>query len=376
MIPIIRSWIDRYFHNEEALLLLVLLLLGFLVIWFMGNDIGPVLVAIVIAFLMQGMVSWLNDRGLPHVLSCTLALLVLIGIMIAILVFLVPVIWDQATRLIAELPSMVTQGQQLLLHLPEEYPSFVTEEQITQLIRHISNELGTIGQNILSFSLAKLPVLFFILLYFVMVPLLVFFFLKDSKPMLRWVGSLLPRERPVMSKVWEEMNLQIANYVRGKVIEIVLVAATSYVCFIILGLNYALLLALAVGFSVVIPYIGAVVVTIPVLLIGYFQWGFGYDLLYLSIVYLIIQGIDGNVLVPVLFSEAVKLHPVAIIMAVLVFGGLWGFWGIFFAIPLATLVKAISNAWPSPVFAQASSEPALIENIESEALDSSSDTTS
>ena len=59
-----------------------------------------------------------------------------------------------------------------------------------------------------------------------------------------------------------------------------------------------------------------------------------------------IQALDGNVLVPLLFSEAVNMHPVAIIAAVLVFGGIWGMWGVFFAIPLATLVKAILYAWP------------------------------
>jgi len=166
--------------------------------------------------------------------------------------------------------------------------------------------------------------------------------------MLAWVGSLLPKKRPVMNKIFAEMNQQIANYVRGKAIEILIVGSVSYVSFTILGLDFALLLALAMGFSVVIPYIGAVVVTIPVLLIGFFQWGWGYELLYLTIAYAIIQGLDGNVLVPLLFSEAVKLHPAAIILAVLFFGGLWGFWGVFFAIPLATLVKAIGNAWPSP----------------------------
>jgi putative permease len=64
------------------------------------------------------------------------------------------------------------------------------------------------------------------------------------------------------------------------------------------------------------------------------------------IAYAIIQALDGNVLVPLLFSEALNLHPVAIIVAILVFGGLWGFWGIFFAIPLATVVQAVLKAWP------------------------------
>ena len=66
----------------------------------------------------------------------------------------------------------------------------------------------------------------------------------------------------------------------------------------------------------------------------------------MMIAYAIIQALDGNVLVPLLFSEALNLHPVAIIVAILVFGGLWGFWGIFFAIPLATVVQAVLKAWP------------------------------
>ncbi|NAX01526.1 AI-2E family transporter, partial [Vibrio sp. V34_P3A8T189] len=78
-----------------------------------------------------------------------------------------------------------------------------------------------------------------------------------------------------------------------------------------------------------------------------FQWGLTPQYYTLLIAYFIIQILDGNVLVPILFSEAVNLHPVAIIIAVLVFGGLWGFWGVFFAIPLATLVKAVWHALPS-----------------------------
>jgi len=65
------------------------------------------------------------------------------------------------------------------------------------------------------------------------------------------------------------------------------------------------------------------------------------------VIYGVIQFVDGNILVPLLFSEAVNLHPVAIITAILLFGGMWGLWGVFFAIPLATLIKAVINAWPS-----------------------------
>jgi len=113
-----------------------------------------------------------------------------------------------------------------------------------------------------------------------------------------------------------------------------------------MDLSYAPLLAVIVGLSVLIPYIGAAVVTLPVALVGYFQWGLSSEFAWLLVWYAGIQFLDGNVLVPILFSEALNLHPVAIIGAILVFGGLWGFWGVFFAIPLATLVKALINVWP------------------------------
>ena len=107
-----------------------------------------------------------------------------------------------------------------------------------------------------------------------------------------------------------------------------------------------LLIAVLVGFSVLIPYIGAFVVTIPVVGVALFQFGAGTEFWSLFAVYLIIQALDGNLLVPVLFSEAVNLHPLVIILSVVIFGGLWGFWGVFFAIPLATLIKAVVHAWP------------------------------
>ena len=164
---------------------------------------------------------------------------------------------------------------------------------------------------------------------------------------LGWMGRFLPKERHLVNEVWKEMDAQIGNYVRGKFNEIIIIGGASYIVFVLLGLNYAPLLGLIVGLSVLIPYIGATVVTLPIAFVGYFQWGISSDFAWLMGCYFVIQFLDGNVLVPILFSEAVNLHPVAIIVAILVFGGLWGFWGVFFAIPLATLVKALINVWPT-----------------------------
>ena len=164
---------------------------------------------------------------------------------------------------------------------------------------------------------------------------------------LSWLGHFLPNERRLIAEVWTELDIKIASYIRGKFIEVLVVWFASYMAFVVMDLNYALLLSLLVGLSVIIPYVGATLVTIPVALIAYFQWGWTSEFGYLMAAYAVIQFLDGNLLVPLLFSEVVNLHPLAIIVAVVFFGSLWGVWGVFFAIPLATLIQAILKAWPS-----------------------------
>jgi len=349
MMRLIRNWIDQYFSDEEALFLLLLLVVGFVIVLSFGTILAPAIASIILAYLLQGPVEGLKRLGLPHILASSLMFILFLVICSAILFILIPAIWTQITQLFNELPKMLSKLQHLTVELPEKYPQIFDEAQVKAFGATITDELGRLGQVVVSLSLSTLPNLVGLLIYIILVPILVFFFLKDGKLMVNWWVSVMPTKRILIGQVWREMDQQFANYIRGKVLEIIIVGTVTYVAFAIMGLRYAALLALLVGFSVVIPYIGAAVVTVPVVLIAYFQWGFTPEFYYVVAVYFIIQALDGNVLVPLLFSEAVNLHPVVIILSVLVFGGLWGLWGVFFAIPLATLFKAVLTSWPKGV---------------------------
>ena len=150
----------------------------------------------------------------------------------------------------------------------------------------------------------------------------------------------------MLQNVWVEMDDQLSNYARGKAIEIVIVGLVAAIIFMYFDLQYVALLSVLVGFSVLIPFLGAFIVTLPVAVLGLLQFGLTFDFWLLMGLYVILQMLDGYLLVPILFSDAVKLHPVIIMLAVFIFGGMFGFWGIFFAIPIATLIKAIWNSWP------------------------------
>ena len=346
MIRFFTEWYRRYFSDPQAVLLAVMLILGFAIVIFMGGMLAPVLAAIVIAYLLEGSVQHLTKIRVPRIVAVTIVFLLFLTFSVAIIVGLLPLISRQLTELVQQLPYIINDWQQLLLHLPEKYPQLMTEEQVWDFVQVIRSGIAELGQTVFSLSLASIPRLITVLVYLVLGPVLVFFFLKDKSLITGWFANILPKERPLLDRVWQEMDGQIGNYVRGKFYEIMIVGSITFTVFSLMGLKYAVLLSVLVGLSVIIPYIGATVATIPVAIAAYIQWGWGADFGWIMLAYGIIQTLDGNLLVPLLFSEAVNLHPIAIIVAVLVFGGLWGFWGVFFAIPLATLVNALLSAWP------------------------------
>jgi len=346
MITPLRNLYARYFSDPEAVILGVLLLVSTLVVVYFGGMLAPVLASLVIAFVLEGVVRLLEQMHVPRQPAVWLAFTLFMAALLLVLLGLLPLLSQQLTELVGELPRMVANGQKALMQLPERYPLLISPEQLATLNDSVRAEIAELGQSLVSYSLASIVGLLTMLVYLVLMPLLVFFFLKDKRQILDWFNRYLPSDRGLTNRVWADVEVQIANYVRGKFIEILVIWAVTYATFAIMGLQYAMTLSLAVGLSVIIPYVGAVVVTLPITLVAFFQWGLTPDFYYLVIAYLVIQALDGNVLVPLLFSEVVNIHPIAIIIAILFFGGIWGIWGVFFAIPLATLVQAVLVSWP------------------------------
>ena len=343
---LLTSWFRRTFADPQVVILGIVLIVSVLIIAGLGRMLAPVFASIVIAYLLEAVVARLQQLGLARIASVLLVFLLFLASLFFLLFGLVPMLTRQLTQLVQQLPNYITQGQELLLQLPQRYPQLISEQQIQHVINSVGAELAVAGQAFLTWSLTSVGTVVGLLILLILIPVLVFFLLKDKDLLIDWFKSFLPAERHLVSSVWADVEAQIANYVRGKAGEIVIVGAVSYITFVSLGLKYSALLATMVGFSVLIPYIGAAVITLPIAFVAYFQWGWGWSFGQVMIAYGIIQALDGNVLVPLLFSEALNLHPVAIIVAILVFGGLWGFWGVFFAIPLATVVQAVLRAWP------------------------------
>lgn len=347
MIDIFKRWYERNFASPQTVILAMILIIGTVLVVVMSNHLMPILVSIVIAYLFEGSVQKLGIIGISRTISASVMTAMFLTMILFVVLVLLPLLSAQLSDLFQKLPNMFARGHVLLAELPEKYPDFVSDLQIEELLTLIRSEITNQGQQLVSLSLSSVVGVITFVVYLILLPLMVFFFLKDKYLILYWVSRFLPEDRELVQDVWTELNIKIASYVRGKFMEIAIVWVSTYIGFAVMGLNYAMLLSLVVGLSVIIPYVGATVVTIPVIIIAFFQFGAESSFGYVMLIYGIIQFLDGNLLVPLLFSEVVNLHPVAIIVAVVFFGSFWGVWGVFFAIPLATLIQAVINVWPS-----------------------------
>ena len=346
MLEEINNLFRKIFSSEETLVFALLLSGAFLTLFFFGNILTPFLVSIIFAYLLVGMQKRLEEYGLNSTLALILTYSFFLLIGIALMVWLVPLVYQQLQSLILEIPKWVNSFMIFVQNVPEKYPDLVSSDQITKFLQTLSGQITTISEDFLKASITGIQNTVTIAINLVLLPILVFFFLFDRKSIISDFLGVLPKKRAMLEKVWVEMDDQLSNYARGKAIEILIVGLAAAILFMYFDLQYVALLSVLVGFSVLIPFIGAFVVTIPVAAVGLLQFGLTFDFWLLMGLYVILQMLDGNLLVPILFSDAVKLHPVIIILAVFIFGGMFGFWGIFFAIPIATLIKAIWNSWP------------------------------
>ncbi len=344
---ILVRWFKQRFSDPQVVVLIGLLALGAALILWTGRILTPVFAAVILAYLLEGPTSWLERHGLPRLIGVVIVFTVFLVCLLVVSLILLPLLYRQITQIILQIPAMVSWGKQQLLLLPQRYPELVSADQITQAMNVVQSELGRMGQGLVTISVASIRGLATFLIYLVLVPLMIFFMLKDKRMLLNWFNRFMPNDHRLSVQVWRDVDRQIGNYIRGKCIEILIVWAASALAFSIIGLQAAMLFGFFVGLSVLIPYVGVTVMAFPVAIMAYFQWGFSESFAYTVGAYTIIQLLDGNLLAPLLLSDVVDLHPLAIVSAVLLSGGLWGIPGVFFAIPLATVVQAILRALPT-----------------------------
>ena len=343
MINFLKNFFDKYFFDEEQYAALFIISIGIVILYFLGGIIAPVLVSILIAYILNGLTSFMEEKGNSRILALTVTLIIFGLFYLSIFLFL-PFLSRQILLLVSDIPQIYESVNSFLSNQLAGYG--LQSNQLDEVVINAFSYIPTLFQNALLQLNSGFSAVMNALLYLIIVPFLVFFLLKDRDIFINYAKNLLPQKKNLLTKIWNDLNVQLYGYLRGKGLEMIIVALVTGFVFYLQEVNYSIILAILVGLSVLIPYVGAILVTIPVVLIGLFQWGLDSSFYIFITSYMIIQALDGNVLMPLLLGREVKLHPVIIITAVLIFGGIWGFWGLLLAIPIATFLRAILVAWP------------------------------
>ena len=345
MFDYLKGFFKNYFYEEEQFAALFLLIIAGILLYFIGSTITPIFVSILIAYLLNGVMNFFEGKNYSKKTAFYFSFTIFLVFYLIVLVSL-PYVTGQIASLINELPAIVAFVQNLFDNLIIRYPNFFTTEQVEEIFASSTSFIPSIAEQVLIQLNTGFSAIMNALIFLILTPILVFFFLKDKSEMLSYVTYFLPNKRILLSQIWSDLNTQLFGYVRGKALEMIIVGSVTTLAFLILGVNYSVILGILVGMSVLIPLFGAILVTIPVVAIGLFQWGLDTSFFIFLFVYLLIQILDGNVLFPLLMGNEVNLHPVLIILAILVFGGIWGFWGLLLAVPIATLIRAVFKVWP------------------------------
>lgn len=347
MIEQLNSFFKKIFNSEETIIFSLVLLFAIILVIFFGSILTPFIISIVVAYLLVGLQKKIESFNVSKYFALLITFAIFIVTGAAMLIWLLPILYIQLQAFVLDVPGLFNDFLDFVSGLPAKFPDLVSSDQISIFFQAVSSELSSVTQNLVKSSISGIQSTITILLYAILFPVLVFFFLFDRDNIINGLMKLIPGRREMFTDIWKEMDVQLSNYVRGKVIEIFIVGLSAAIIFASLGLKYSALLSVLVGLSVLIPYVGAFLVTIPVVVVGLLQFGLVPQFWILVGLYLLLQALDGNLLVPIIFSDAVKLHPVVIIFSVFIFGSMFGFWGVFFSIPIATFIKAVWNAWPS-----------------------------
>ncbi len=343
----VSNWYSRHLNQPEAVALLLFLWVMIIALYFLGSILLPLLMALVLAYLLEWPVASLERFKVPRLLSVIIVFSLFISLLVLTAVGLVPILKHQLSSLLNSLPEMFAEGKKLLMSFQKDYPYLISESQYIDIVDSIKNYGTTSGTYLLSFSLASISNILTIILYLVLVPILVFFLLKDKNVLAHQANMFMPEESTLIYKVFDEVHIGLGNYIRGKFLEAVIVSISTAIVLKYFNLPYNALLSVLVGISVFFPFVGTIVCTVPIALVGMFHLGLGSAFVQMMIAYTLVQVVDAQLLVPIILAEALNMRTIFIILSIILFGGLFGFWGVVFAIPLAILIRAIINLWPS-----------------------------
>lgn len=359
----LQTWSGRFkrffLDNKFVLFLLVLLLIGLNILVFTKTSFIftpiivllktislPIILTGIVFYLLNPVVDFLERRRIRRIYSILLLYLLVIGLITITIVSIIPFLKEQIMSLIDNIPRYVdvveNQTKQLI------GSNFVNQAQqtmninISDLATKVSDQAATIVNSTFTGVGNFIGALTEIIISIVTVPFILFYLLKDGRKLPVYILKFVPtRLKEQTYTVLSEMNHRLSSYIRGQIIVSFCIGFLLFIGYLIIGLDYASLLAVIAACTSIVPYLGPTIAITPAIIIAIVTSPL--MLLKLVIVWTIVQLIEGKLISPQIMGKNLHIHPITIIFLLLTAGKLFGVVGIILAIPGYAVTKVITT---------------------------------
>lgn len=313
------------------------------VLWALGDVLLPFVIGSTIAYFIDPMADRLERAGLSRMAATAVITFLAILVFVVVTLLVVPTLVSQTIGLIKVMPQVM---RDLQAFLTDTFPSMLDESStLRKTLISIGETIQSQGGEVLNSLVGSALKVANVLVFFVVVPVVTIYMLLDWDRMIARIDSLLPRDHaPVIRRLASEIDATLASFIRGMG-TVCLILGTYYaITLMLVGLQFGLVVGFIAGLVTFIPYLGAVIGGALAIGLALFQfWGDWASIGLVVIVFVVGQMIEGNFLTPRLVGKSVGLHPVWLLLALSVFGSMFGFLGLLIAVPMAAALGVLTR---------------------------------
>lgn len=320
--------------STSTIIRVVLILLGLWFLYLVRDVVAILLISLIFASALDRWVDWLQRHYIPRAVGILLIYVVVIGVFSLVISSLVPPLITEIRGVASDFPAYwerLTQGV-LRVRSFSEAPAFVNGLQ--RALDSVGDILAETGQGVFS----SLFSIFGGLVSFIIVLVMTFYMTVSESAMKSALRSLLPdRYQPYITHLLSRMQDRIGAWLQGQLVLSIVIASLVYLGLTIIGVKYALILAILAGLLEFVPYLGPIISAIPAIFFAFIASPL--SALVVLAMYVVVQQMENHIIVPAVMRRAVGIHPILSITAMLTGAKLFGFLGILLAIPVVTAIS-------------------------------------
>ena len=315
----------------------------FIVLWFLGDVLLPFVLGGAIAYCLDPVADRLERMGFSRAMATMI--ITLFGVVLFVVMFLlvVPTLVQQALQLFEVAPQLFRDLQDFL---NTRFPTMLEEgSAVRRTLAAVGETISSRGGDFLNSLVSSAAGLLNIVMLFVIVPVVAVYQLLDWDRMIAKVDDMLPRDHaPTIRQLALEIDRTLASFIRGMGSVCIILGTYYAVALMLVGLQFGLVVGFIAGLVTFIPYVGAIIGGVLAIGLALFQfWGDWVTIGIVGAIFAVGQMIEGNVLTPKLVGSSVGLHPVWLLLALSVFGSIFGFVGMLVAVPLAAALGVVTR---------------------------------